>query len=153
METSAEGIRAVKISLAALLLTFAIQAAIVVASASVALLADAVHNLSDAMTAVPLWFAFWLGRRPANRRYTYGYGRAEDLAGIFVVAMIALSSVVALYEAISRFIHPQPIQHLPLVILAGLAGFAGNELVALYRMRVGRKIGSATGRRRSPCKD
>ncbi len=143
METSAEGIRAVKISLAALLLTFAIQAAIVVASASVALLADAVHNLSDAMTAVPLWFAFWLGRRPANRRYTYGYGRAEDLAGIFVVAMIALSSVVALYEAISRFIHPQPIQHLPLVILAGLAGFAGNELVALYRMRVGRKIGSA----------
>jgi cation diffusion facilitator family transporter len=110
---------------------------------SVALLADTVHNFSDALTALPLWIAFVLGRRAATRRYTYGYGRAEDLAGVFIVAMITLSAVVAGYESIRRLMHPEPVTRIGILIAAGLIGFAGNELVALYRIRVGRRIGSA----------
>ena len=116
---------------------------IVLISGSVALLADTVHNFSDALTAVPLWIAFLLGRRRATRTYTYGFGRAEDLAGLFIVAMIALSAVVAAVESIRRFFEPQPVHNLGWVLAAGLVGFAGNELVAIYRIRVGRRIGSA----------
>jgi cation diffusion facilitator family transporter len=143
METSSQGIRAVKISLLGLGATSLFQLAIVLISGSVALLADTVHNFSDALTAVPLWIAFLLGRRAATRTYTYGFGRAEDLAGLFIVAMIALSAVVAAVESIRRFFEPQPVQNLGWVLAAGLVGFAGNELVAIYRIRVGRKIGSA----------
>ena len=143
LEASAEGVRAVKISLVALLVTALAQAVVVVVTGSVALLADTIHNFSDALTAVPLWIAFVLGRRPASRRYTYGYGRAEDLAGVFIVAMIALSAVVAGYESVRRLLEPQPISNVGVLIAAGLIGFAGNELVAVYRIRVGRRIGSA----------
>lgn len=143
LEASAIGIRAVKISLVALGLTALVQVVIVVVSGSIALAADTIHNFSDALTAVPLWIAFALGTRSATRRYTYGYGRAEDLAGLFVVAMIALSAIIAGYEAIMRLIHPMEIQHVGWVAAAGLVGFIGNELVALYRIRVGRQIGSA----------
>jgi cation diffusion facilitator family transporter len=143
LESSAQGIRAVKISLAALGITAALQLLVVLASGSVALLADTVHNVSDALTALPLWIAFVVGRRAANRRYTYGYGRAEDLAGLFIVAMIALSAVIAAVEAVRRLLNPVPVEHLGWVALAGLIGFIGNELVALYRIRVGRSIGSA----------
>jgi cation diffusion facilitator family transporter len=143
LESSAQGIRAVKISLVALAVTAALQALVVAVSGSVALLADTIHNLADAMTAVPLWIAFVLGRRAANRRYTYGYGRAEDLAGLFIVAMIALSAVLAGAQSIRRLVDPEPIEHVGWVALAGLIGFAGNELVAGYRIRVGRQIGSA----------
>lgn len=142
-DDSAAGIRAVKISLAVLGLTALIQGVIVVASGSVALFADTVHNLSDALTAVPLWIAFALGARVATRHYTYGLGRAEDLAGLFVVAMIALSAVVALVEAVRRLIDPVPLHHVGWVAAAGLVGFAGNEIVAAYRIRVGNRIGSA----------
>jgi cation diffusion facilitator family transporter len=92
---------------------------------------------------VPLLVAFRLARRPANKRYTYGYGRAEDLGGLFVIAMIALSSVLAGYEAIHRLLHPQQLNHLWAVAGAAVIGFLGNELVARYRIRVGRQIGSA----------
>jgi len=143
LEASAIGIRAVKISLVALGLTALAQVVIVVVSGSIALAADTIHNFSDALTAVPLWIAFALGTRSATRRYTYGFGRAEDLAGLFVVAMIALSAIIAGYEAIMRLIHPMAIQHVGWVAAAGLVGFIGNELVALYRIRVGRQIGSA----------
>jgi cation diffusion facilitator family transporter len=143
LEASTEGIRAVKISLAALGVTAVAQLIVVLITGSVALLADTIHNFSDALTAIPLWIAFVLSRRAANRRYTYGYGRAEDLAGVFIVAMIALSSVLAAYESIRRLIDPQPISHAWVVVAAGLIGFAGNELVAVYRIRVGNKIGSA----------
>ncbi len=143
LESSAIGIRAVKISLVALGVTASVQAVIVMLSGSVALAADTIHNFSDALTAVPLWIAFALGTRAATRRYTYGFGRAEDLAGLFVVAMIALSAVVAGYEAVLRLIHPVQIQHVGWVAAAGLIGFVGNELVALYRIRIGRRIGSA----------
>ena len=143
LESSAIGIRAVKISLVALGLTALGQVAIVIVSGSIALAADTIHNFSDALTAIPLWIAFALGTRAATRRYTYGFGRAEDLAGLFVVAMITLSAIIAGYEAIMRLIHPVQIQHLGWVAAAGLVGFIGNELVALYRIRVGRQIGSA----------
>ncbi len=143
LETNRIGIRAVKISLVALVITAAFQVAIVIISGSVALTADTVHNFSDALTAVPLWTAFALGTRAATKRYTYGFGRAEDLAGLFVVAMITLSAIVAGYEAIARLIHPRAIDNLWWVAAAGVVGFIGNELVAVYRIRVGRRIGSA----------
>ena len=95
LESSARGIRAVRISLVGLGATAVLQLVVVAVSGSVALLADTIHNFSDALTAIPLWIAFVIGRRAATRRYTYGYGRAEDLAGLFVVAMIALSAVIA----------------------------------------------------------
>lgn len=143
LESSAAGIRAVKLSLVALLATAVAQMVIVAISGSVALLADTIHNVADALTAVPLWVAFSLGTRSATRRYTYGFGRAEDVAGLFVVAMIALSAVVAGVESIRRLANPVPINHVGWVAAAGLIGFIGNELVALYRIRVGRRIGSA----------
>lgn len=143
LESTAAGIRTVKISLLVLGLTALIQIVIVVMSGSVALAADTIHNFADALTAVPLWIAFALGTKPATRRYTYGFGRVEDLAGSFVVAMITMSAIIAGYEAIARLIHPQQIEHVGWVALAGLVGFIGNEWVALYRIRVGHRIGSA----------
>jgi cation diffusion facilitator family transporter len=143
LESSAAGIRAVKISLLVLGITAIVQIVIVIISGSIALAADTIHNFSDSLTAVPLWIAFALGTKAATRRYTYGFGRAEDLAGLFVVAMIAMSAIIAGCEAIVRLIHPQPIEHVGWVALAALAGFIGNEWVALYRIRVGRRIGSA----------
>lgn len=143
LESTAAGIRTVKISLLVLGLTALIQIVIVVMSGSVALAADTIHNFANALTAVPLWIAFALGAKPATRRYTYGFGRVEDLAGSFVVAMITMSAIIAGYEAIARLIHPQQIEHVGWVALAGLVGFIGNEWVALYRIRVGHRIGSA----------
>ena len=143
LEASRLGVTAVKISLAILGVTALLQVLVVVVSGSVALLADTVHNFSDALTAMPLWVAFVIGRRPASRRYTYGFGRIEDLAGLFIVAMIAISAMVAGVESIRRFFAPQPVENLGWVLAAGLIGFAGNELVAVYRIGVGRRIGSA----------
>ena len=143
MEASAEGMRTLWISLAVLGVTALIQAAVTAASGSVALLGDTLHNAADALTALPLGVAFVLGRRPPTRRYTYGYGRAEDLAGIAIVLAIAASSALAAYEAITRLQHPHHVTDLIAVAAAALIGFAGNELVAGYRIRTGRKIGSA----------
>jgi Co/Zn/Cd efflux system component len=107
LEADAAGRRALLISLAGLAVTAAIQAVVVVLSGSVALLGDTLHNVADAFTAVPLLIAFRLAQRPPTKRYTYGYGRAEDLGGLFVIAMITLSAVLAAYEAIDRLIHPR----------------------------------------------
>jgi len=139
----ARGIRAMKISLAALMLTALFQVVIVAISGSVALLADTVHNFSDALTAIPLWLAFTLARRARNRRYTYGYGRAEDLAGVFIVLMILGSALVVFYESVQKIVNPQPLTNLGWVAAAAIIGFLGNELVAVFRIRVGREIGSA----------
>ena len=143
LEASAQGTRALWISLAVLVLTAAIQAVVVAFSGSVALLGDTLHNAADALTAVPLAVAFMAGRRPATRRYTYGFGRAEDLAGVVIVLIMAVSSAAAAWEAASRLVHPHPVSDLLAVAVAAVVGFAGNELVARYRIRVGRKIGSA----------
>jgi cation diffusion facilitator family transporter len=142
LESSAAGIRAVKVSLVVLGCTAIAQIVVVLISGSVALAADTIHNFADALTAGPLWIAFALGTKAATRRYTYGLGRAEDLAGLFVVATIALSAVVAGYEALLRLAHPRPIDHIGWVALAGLIGFLGNEWVAFYRIRIGRRVGS-----------
>ncbi len=143
LETSERGIWALRISLGGLGITALFQLVVVAISGSVALLADTVHNFSDALTAIPLWIAFAVGRRVATRRYTYGYGRAEDLAGVFIVVMIALSALVAGWESIQRLFHPQPIENVGWVVVAAVIGFIGNELVAVFRIRVGKEIGSA----------
>jgi cation diffusion facilitator family transporter len=143
LEASSDGIRAVALSLVILLLTAGIQALVVVASGSVALLGDTLHNAADALTALPLWMAFRLGRRAPTTRFTYGYGKAEDLAGFAVVALIAMSAGFAGYEAIDRLLHPQKVTHLGFVMAAAIVGAVGNEVVAQYRIRVGRRIGSA----------
>lgn len=143
LEASARGMRALWVSLVVLGTTALVQAAVVVLSASVALLGDTVHNAADALTALPLGVAFTLGRRAATRRFTYGYGRAEDLAGIVIVLTIAASGAFAAWAAVGRLLDPQPVRHLPAVALAALIGFVGNEWVARYRIRVGREIGSA----------
>jgi cation diffusion facilitator family transporter len=143
MESSREGLRALWLSLAVLGVTAVLQAVVAWWSRSVGLLGDTLHNFADALTAVPLGLAFLVGRRAPNRRYTYGYGRAEDLAGIVIVGFITVSAAVAGYEAVQRLLHPAPVHHLVAVAGAALLGFAGNELVARLRIRVGRRIGSA----------
>jgi len=141
--TTERGIWAVKWSLIGLAVTAAFQVVVVFFSGSVALLADTIHNIADAATAIPLWIAFTLMRRQPSRRFTYGYGRVEDVAGVMIVLTILFSAVVAGYESINRLLHPQSVEHLWAVALASIIGFAGNELVALFRIRVGKQINSA----------
>jgi len=141
--TSERGIWAVKWSFAALFITALLQVVVVVLSGSVALLSDTIHNFGDALTAVPLWVAFALSRLGASRRFTFGYGRVEDLAGVVVVLIILFSGIVAGYQAVERIIHPAPVGILWAVAAAALVGFVGNEGVAIFRIRVGRQIGSA----------
>ncbi|HLF62029.1 MAG TPA: cation diffusion facilitator family transporter [Acidimicrobiia bacterium] len=141
-DTSAEGIRATKISLIVLGVTAALQAVIVVFSGSIALLSDTLHNLADALTAIPLWIAFSLGRRRPTKTYTYGFHRAEDIAGLLIVLAIGASALLIALESIERLLDPRLFTHVPWVIAAGLVGAFGNELVARHRMRVGRSIGS-----------
>ncbi|MBZ4318235.1 cation diffusion facilitator family transporter [Streptomyces huiliensis] len=143
MEASREGMRTLWWSLAVLGVTSLVQAVVAASSGSVALLGDAIHNGADALTAVPLGIAFVLGRRAANRRYTYGYGRAEDLAGVAIVLVVAASSALAAFQAVDRLMHPRPLDHPWAVAVAALVGFVGNEGVARYRVRTGRRIGSA----------
>lgn len=143
MEASREGLHVLWLSLAVLASTAAAQVGVVIWTHSVALLGDSLHNLADALTAVPLGVAFLIGRRAATRRYTYGYGRAEDLAGILIVLLIAASSIAAGWEAVNRLLHPATVAHLWAVAAAGIIGFIGNELVARYRITTGRRIGSA----------
>lgn len=138
----AQGIRATKISLVGLGLTALLQAVVVVVSGSVALASDTLHNLGDALTAIPLWIAFSLGRRNPTRSYTYGYHRAEDVAGVVIVLAIGASAGLVVWESVHRLLEPRLIDHIPWVIAAGVIGAAGNELVARYRIRVGRRIGS-----------
>ncbi|MHB1534678.1 MAG: cation diffusion facilitator family transporter [Acidimicrobiales bacterium] len=140
---SRAGTRALAISLSGLLLTALAQLVVFAVSGSVALLADTIHNFSDAFTALPIGLAFVVARRAPTRRYTYGYGRAEDLAGLVVVLVVAVSAALAAWEAVDRFLHPQHVSNLGWVAAAGMIGFLGNELAASYRIRVGRRMGSA----------
>lgn len=142
-ESSSEGIRTLVISFSVLMATAVAQVVVVYITGSVALLADTIHNFADASTAIPLFIAFRLGRRAPTRRYTYGYRRAEDLAGLFVVLVITISAVVAGYQAIERLINPRELEALGVLFAAGMIGFIGNEWVAVYRVRTGRRIGSA----------
>jgi cation diffusion facilitator family transporter len=141
--TTARGIWAIKWSFVILAMTAALQVVVVAISGSVALLADTIHNVADATTAIPLWIAFLLARRKPTATFTYGYGRVEDLAGIIIVLIILFSALVAGYEAIDRLINPQPVTELGWLTVAGIIGFIGNEAVAVFRIRVGREINSA----------
>jgi cation diffusion facilitator family transporter len=143
LEADQRGIRALKISLVALGVTAVLQLILVGITGSVALLSDTLHNGADALTSVPIWIAFALGRRRATPRFPYGYGRAEDLAGLVVVLFIAGSALFAAYESVNRLFNPSEVRFVWVVAMAGVIGFVGNELVARYRMRVGRQIGSA----------
>ena len=141
--TTQRGIWAVQWSFFGLLMTALFQVVIVWFSGSVALLADTIHNLGDAATAIPLWIAFTLARRKPSNRFTYGYGRVEDLAGVAIVLTILFSAIVAGYQSIDRLFHPQPVGYLWTVMIASGVGFLGNEAVAVLRIKVGREIGSA----------
>jgi cation diffusion facilitator family transporter len=141
--TSERGIWAIKWSFVVLMATALLQLVVVLFSGSVALLSDTIHNFGDAATAVPLWIAFALTRLGVSRRFTFGYGRVEDLAGVVIVLIILFSAVVAGYQAVERIINPQPVGFLWAVAAASLVGFVGNEAVAVFRIRVGREIDSA----------
>ena len=141
--TTSRGIWAIKWSFVGLAVTALFQVVIVVLSGSVALLADTVHNIGDALTAVPLWIAFLFARRPPSSRFTYGFGRVEDLAGVVIVLVILFSAVTAAYQSVDRLINPREVQFVLVVAAAGAIGFIGNEAVALFRIRVGREINSA----------
>lgn len=143
LASNERGLKALRRSLVVLGATAALQAVVVFFTGSVALLADTIHNVGDALTAVPLAAAFILARRRPSKRFPYGLGRAEDLAGLAIMALILLSAAVAAYEAVKRIIDPEALTALLAVALAGFIGFLGNEAVALFRMRVGREIGSA----------
>jgi cation diffusion facilitator family transporter len=141
--TTSRGIWAIKWSFVLLMITSVLQMVIVAFSGSVALLADTIHNIGDAATAIPLWIAFMFARRKPSARFTYGLGRVEDLAGVAIVGIILFSAIVAGYQAIERLINPEPIAFLAWVAGAGVVGFIGNEAVAVFRIRVGREINSA----------
>jgi cation diffusion facilitator family transporter len=141
--TSERGIWAIKWSFIGLAATALLQIVVVLLSHSVGLLADTIHNFGDAATAIPLWIAFMLSRWKPNEKFTYGYGRVEDLAGMAIVLTIFVSAVVAGYETVQRFLHPQPVGYLWAVMAASVIGFVGNEVVAIFRIRVGREIESA----------
>lgn len=137
------GIWAIKWSFVGLFITALLQIGVVIFTGSVALLADTIHNFGDAATAIPLWIAFNLSKRKPSPRFTYGLGRVEDLAGLAIIVLILFSAGVAAYESVQRFLNPQPVQYLWAVVAASIIGFIGNEAVALFRIKVGRDIGSA----------
>ncbi len=141
--TTAQGLWALKWSFIWLMATAILQLAVVLVSGSVALLADTIHNFGDAATAIPLGIAFLFARKRPSKRFTFGYGRVEDLAGVAIVLIILFSAIVAGYESVDRFLHPQDISYLWAVAAASVIGFVGNEAVAVFRIRVGRRISSA----------
>lgn len=141
--TTEKWIRAIKWSMAGLLLTALLQAAIVAISSSIALLADTIHNFADAATAIPLWIAFAMARKKPTNRFNYGYGRVEDVAGIVIVCIMLLTAFLAAYESLTRLLQPHEVQYLGAVAVASLIGFAGNQSVAALRIKAGREIGSA----------
>ena len=143
LTTTQRGIWAVKWSFLGLFATALLQVVVVVLSGSVALLADTIHNFGDAVTSIPLWIAFLLARLRPSRRFSFGYGRVEDLAGVTIVLIILISAVVVGYQSLDRLLHPRAVEYLGAVIAASLIGFLGNEAVALLRIKVGKEIGSA----------
>ena len=141
--TSERGILALKWSYVGLMLTALLQAVVVYYSGSVGLLADTIHNFGDAATAIPLWIAFRMSTWKPTSRFTYGYGRIEDFAGVAIVIVILFSAVIAGYESLNRLFHPQQVQFIGAVMVASFIGFTGNEAVARFRIRAGNEINSA----------
>jgi cation diffusion facilitator family transporter len=140
---SDSGIMATEWSVIILTLTAVIQFVVVSLTGSIALLGDSIHNFSDALSALPLWLAFFLQKLQPDKRFSHGFGRFEDLAGVFIVLSIFVSGLVVGFESVMRFVHPEKVNYLPAVLIAALIGFLGNEVVALFRLKIGREIGSA----------
>ncbi len=136
------GIRTVRIALVALAMTSIMQLAIVAVSGSVSLLADTAHNIGDAANSIPLLIAFSIARRAANKRFTYGYGRGEDVAGVLIVLSIFVSAGIVLWESSNRLFDAEPMRQIGWVAAAAVIGFIGNEVVAIMQIRVGKRIGS-----------
>src|SRR6266487_185066 len=136
------GLRAVQISTAGMFIVAAIQFVIAGIGGSAGLFADALHNLGDVLTTVALWIAFVISNRAANQRYTYGYHRAEDLAGIFIVLVIIASAVAGAWESIQKLTSGSAPTHLLLSMAAAVVGFVGNEILAQYKISVGKRINS-----------
>ena len=143
LRTSESGIMATEWSVIVLTLTAVIQFVVVSLSGSMALLGDSIHNFSDALSALPLWLAFFLQKLQPDKRFSHGFGRFEDLAGIFIVVSIIISGLIVGFESIERLIHPQKVEHVYAVLAAAIIGFLGNEAVAIFRLKIGREIGSA----------
>ena len=141
--SSERGLWAVKWSGILLLAISIVELVVVAMSDSTALLADMIHNFGDFATVIPLWVAFALMRREPGRKFSFGYGRVEDLAGVLVVAVLFMNALFAGYETLSRIVNPQPVGHLAVVAIASIVSFAGNEAVAILRIKVGREISSA----------
>ena len=135
--------RAIVVSSAGLLLTSSFELAITVLSGSVALLSDAIHNLGDVFTTVGVYIGFRLSRRSGTTRYPYGFGRAEDLAGIVILLAIWSSAVLAGWQSYEKLVSGRGTSHLALGMVAAVIGIIGNQLVARYKLRVGREIKSA----------
>ena len=142
LEDNNLGIRTVWLALFVLGITTVLQVFVYMVSGSVALLADTVHNFGDALNSVPLLVAFYLARRSATKRYTYGYNRAEDIAGVLIVVSIAFSAGYILFESFQKLLNPQPLENLGWLAGAAIIGFIGNEIVAVMQIRVGKQIGS-----------
>lgn len=142
-QASAAGLRAAWVGLAGMTATAVLQLGIVAISGSIALLADTVHNLGHAVTTIPLLIAFKLRRRAPTSRYPYGFRRAEDVCGLVIAAVIAASAVLIVVESVEALVEPRELANLGWVLAAGVVGALGNEAVAVYRIRVGRRIGSA----------
>ncbi len=136
------GLRAVQISTAGMLLVSVIQFAIARYGGSAGLFADALHNFGDVFTTIALWIAFVISNRAANQRYTYGYYRAEDLAGIFIVLVIIASATASAIESVQKLISGSIPTQIYLSMAAALVGVAGNELLAQYKISVGKRINS-----------
>ncbi len=138
-----EGVRTVWLALIALAVTSFLQVLIVLLSGSVSLLADTAHNIGDAANSIPLLVAFYVARRAATARFTYGYGRGEDVAGILIVLSILVSAGIVFWESSQRLFDPEPMRNVGWVAGAGIVGFLGNTAVARMQIRVGKRIGSA----------
>jgi len=140
--SSQKGLRAVTTSSLILFIGSLFQLVVVLLSGSVSLLSDTIHNFGDGATAIPLSIAFILGRKKPTARFNYGYGKAEDLAGVTILFFMLASAIYAAYVSINRLFHPYTPTHLWVVAIASLVGFGINEGAALFRIRVGREIKS-----------
>ena len=141
--TSERGLWVTKVSGIVMLAVALLELGVYAASRSAALLADMIHNFGDAATVIPLWIAFALARRAPRAGFSFGYGRAEDLAGVAVVIALFVNALLAGYESLERLFHPEPVTHLWAVAATAIIGFIGNEGVAILRIKIVREITSA----------
>lgn len=142
-EATTTAMRAAWISLGGMAATAVLQIAIVAISGSVSLLADTIHNLGHLITTIPLIIALRLSQRPASKSFTYGLRRAEDLVGLLIGLVIATSAVLIFVDAYDAMRHPREMHNIGWVLATAVVGALGNELVAQYRIRAGRRVGSA----------